>query len=51
VVCDHSLGEQGGPVIFVYEKQKVKVCGEEHHAEFLKDPRRYLAKIMESKIL
>lgn len=51
VVCDQSLGSHGGPVIFVYEKQRIEVCGEEHRAKFLKDPARYLAKIRESKFL
>jgi hypothetical protein len=51
VVCDHPLGENGGPVVFVHENQEVKVCGEAHKADFLKEPQKHLKKIKETKVL
>jgi hypothetical protein len=49
VVCDQPLGDQA--IEFVHDGQKVKVCSEEHRAEFAKDPAKYLRKIKEVKVL
>jgi hypothetical protein len=51
VVCDQSLEKESGPISFTYKRQEVKVCSEEHRAEFNKEPARYLAKIKEVKVL
>jgi hypothetical protein len=49
VVCDQPLGNQA--IEFVHDHQKVKVCSEEHRAEFDKEPLKYLRKIKEVKVL
>ena len=51
VVCDQALERQGGPIVFVDEGLEIKVCGQEHRREFLRDRDRYRKKVREVKVL
>jgi hypothetical protein len=49
-VCDQALEKAGGPISFKYQGQEVKVCSEEHRAQFHKESSQYIAKIKEVKV-
>lgn len=46
IVTDNDLGSMGDPRTFVYEGQEIKICCKPCEKKFLKDPAKYLAKLM-----
>ena len=45
LVCDMKLGEMGGPCVFVYKGQEIKVCNKSEEADFDKAPDKYMKKL------
>jgi YHS domain-containing protein len=49
VVDGMKLDSMGGPYVFVYERQEIKLCCANCKPEFLKDPAKYLKKIQDAE--
>ena len=50
LVCDMKLGgSMGGPYVFVYKGQEIKVCDKSEKTDFDKNPDKYLKKLADAK--
>ena len=49
LVCGMKLGEMGGPCVFVYKGQQIKVCDKAEEADFDKDPDKYMKKLADAE--
>jgi YHS domain-containing protein len=49
LVCGMKLGSMGGPYMFVYKGQEIKVCDKSEKADFDKDPDQYMKKLADAK--
>jgi hypothetical protein len=46
IVTDNDLGSMGDERTFVYEGQEIKICCKPCEKKFLKDPQKYLSKLV-----
>jgi YHS domain-containing protein len=50
LVCDMKLGgPMGGPYVFVYKGQEIKVCNKSEAADFDKNPDKYMKKLADAE--
>jgi YHS domain-containing protein len=49
LVCGMELGMMGKPCVFVYQGHEIKVCNQSEKAEFDKNPKKYLKKLVDAE--